>query len=404
MISLILVDIGIAPVAPSIPYPSGQKKTEVAVNYSRQQKRWHPPRNSESCSRHTPQLTRVSIDSTENDLFTFRVGPRKQIFQVDKKTIAQASPVLDRMMNNGMKETQESTADLPEVEAATFITFLNYAYHSATPTNVSTLTSTKHTKKATGYGPLIALMLDAGFRKFWCEGCESGTELRFSKTFPVCSGCFKKQRTMPNHRAYCSGCNERYKDPEECFSGVLGSCCAENIEVLGSGDNRGYSEDQLLSIDVPQIDGMELFRFDVPILAKEVASHMRGSTSSRFSADPMAILKASTFADAYNIPSLYKLAILELFEALATRDVMEDSIADLIKDVYQNTPNSGFEAAFGSKHVLRRMLSMYVAYHTNGQKIAPAIAHAMATGGEFAVDLYTATALIAGGDLGKGWK
>jgi len=148
---------------------------------------------------------------------------------------------------------------------------------------------------------------------------------------------------------------------------------------------------------------VEFFRFDVPMLAKEAASEMRRVTKTTCPKDPVEILKIFPLSEIYAVSNLRKLALFEMFEALASRDPIEP-LADLITYIYNTTPDSGVEAAFESKHVLRRMVSAYASYHSRTDQTSPEIARLLSSGGELAIDLFMAMSMIAEGNLGKGWK
>lgn len=336
--------------------------------------------------------------SNADDLFIFRVGPKKQIFQVDKKMVAQASPVFDRMMNNGVKETQDGTADLPEVEPNTFLTFLNFAFHAAEAQQDTSEPAQYANSTPVVVGPLLVLMIDAGQKTSHCRSCCTKTELRFTKTFPFCEACLKAGSLPKSHLPYCTygrcaeiKCDKLY---------ACGMLCWECIKSL----NLSCNSTQLLSPGVHQMqDDVEFFRFDVPMLAKEAASEMRQKTQTTCLKNPVEIIKIFAFSDLYNIPNLRKLALFEVFETLALRGSAE-SLADLITYIYGTTPDSEGEATLGSKHVLRRMISAYVAYHSDALQTSPEMARMLRSGGGFGVDLFMATSMIAKGKLGKGWK
>jgi len=75
--------------------------------------------------------------------------------------VAQASPVFDRMMDNGMKETEAGVADLPEVEPETFLTFINLAFHAAGAQRDVSEPGALAAINSVVVGPLIVLSIDA---------------------------------------------------------------------------------------------------------------------------------------------------------------------------------------------------------------------------------------------------
>jgi hypothetical protein len=64
----------------------------------------------------------------QSDLFTFHVGEEKRRFVVHAKAVADTSPVFDRLVHGGLKESQDRCAEIEDVDPETFICFLEYAY------------------------------------------------------------------------------------------------------------------------------------------------------------------------------------------------------------------------------------------------------------------------------------
>ena len=72
------------------------------------------------------QTNRHSI--IQSDMFTFLVGEEKSSFVVHSKAIAGTSPVFDRLVNGGLKESQDRVAEIEDIDPETFTRFLEYAY------------------------------------------------------------------------------------------------------------------------------------------------------------------------------------------------------------------------------------------------------------------------------------
>lgn len=121
--------------------------------------------------------------------------------------VAQASPVFDRMMNNGMKETEAGVADLPEVEPETFLTFINLAFHAAgAQRDVSELGPLAAINSVV-VGPLIVLSIDAGHKHFACRNCDALPELRLANNFPFCINCVDQELGLTGRSGYCTMCH-----------------------------------------------------------------------------------------------------------------------------------------------------------------------------------------------------
>ncbi|KAF3035607.1 hypothetical protein E8E11_001876 [Didymella keratinophila] len=67
-------------------------------------------------------------DLIQSDLFTFLVGEEKRRFVVHSKAVAGTSPVFDRLVNGGLKESQDRFAEVVDIDPETFTRFLEYAY------------------------------------------------------------------------------------------------------------------------------------------------------------------------------------------------------------------------------------------------------------------------------------
>ncbi|KAJ4336139.1 hypothetical protein N0V87_005575 [Didymella glomerata] len=67
-------------------------------------------------------------DLVQSDLFTFLVGEDKRRFVVHSKAVAGTSPVFDRLVNGGLKESQDRIAEVDDIDPETFTRFLEYAY------------------------------------------------------------------------------------------------------------------------------------------------------------------------------------------------------------------------------------------------------------------------------------
>ncbi|KAJ4413045.1 hypothetical protein N0V91_000019 [Didymella pomorum] len=67
-------------------------------------------------------------DIIQSGMFTFLVGEEKRPFVVHSKAIAGTSPVFDRLVNGGLKESQDRVAEIEDIDPETFTRFLEYAY------------------------------------------------------------------------------------------------------------------------------------------------------------------------------------------------------------------------------------------------------------------------------------
>ncbi|KAL1656789.1 hypothetical protein SLS61_000585 [Didymella pomorum] len=63
-------------------------------------------------------------DIIQSGMFTFLVGEEKRPFVVHSKAIAGTSPVFDRLVNGGLKESQDRVAEIEDIDPETFTRFL----------------------------------------------------------------------------------------------------------------------------------------------------------------------------------------------------------------------------------------------------------------------------------------
>ncbi|KAG9205723.1 hypothetical protein G6514_007330 [Epicoccum nigrum] len=84
-------------------------------------------------------------DIVQSDLFTFYIGKERQPFIVHSKAVAATSAVFDRLINGDMSEARSRSAEFQEIDPATFIRFLEYAYRHdyATPQPTQVTTDTQ---------------------------------------------------------------------------------------------------------------------------------------------------------------------------------------------------------------------------------------------------------------------
>lgn len=339
----------------------------------------------------------TSSRETGDGLFTFRVGPKKQIFQVDKDVVAKASPVFDRMMNNGMKEAQDNIADLPEADTFTFTTFLNYAHV------LQNTKSWESPKKSSGtflsLGALQLLMLDLNYQHYKCTICKGTQDLADNATFPVCESCFQDDETLRQDRQTCLF--------PDCLSSILsafqGLCClacAKTISLAEGHDrnNRAAVQDFLYLYEV-HWERLIPAVFSAPTLACDIWDRTHGADIDMRSWNLKAYTSLAVFADIYGIPDLSQKAAWTLLAKLVFFKELPPGMADLVAYVYKNTParDSTYmskNTSFDTIHVLRKMVSSCVAYHSSNICAQPEMYELLGTNINLAADVFGASAKI----------
>lgn len=298
-------------------------------------------------------------------------------------------------MNNGMKETELATADLAEVDPTTFMAFLLYTQALSKESGRATQNVNNAIPVA---GPLTVSLLDAGHSEYFCHGCSEMTRLAFSQSLPWCQECLDG-KTVHNNLTTCimAGCYHN-KAANRC-RGMLCDKCWKGLKTAADAD---------IFVRVPTelSEELSVFRDDVPMLAKEIMEAMgkQSSTANLGLTDTIDLVRLAVFADAYGMAELRKITTLRLFEVLAFSHQAPARVTELLIYIYANTPDSAPDTPLASRHTLRRMLAMYVAYHTDRILYKPAeITDLMRSANDFGADLFMANSLLRAGKLGKGW-
>lgn len=134
--------------------------------------------------------------------------------------------------------------------------------------------------------------------------------------------------------------------------------------------NEDVSAERLARIQlqpVQSLKDLQSFHFDIPLRVQEILESTKGFIipyppfASLFD-----ITRVAIFADLYEIESLTQAALLSLYSRLTQESLDKESIATvevLVEVVYNTIPNSYADTSSTSTHVLRRMLSEFIAVH-----------------------------------------
>lgn len=116
--------------------------------------------------------------------------------------------------------------------------------------------------------------------------------------------------------------------------------------------------------------------------------------------DVLELAKLCVLGDRYEVPQRKRVAIFALFEELAWCDLWKrpQYVVQLVEYIYDNTADSGFSSQYNTKHILRRMISCYVAFHARKLQSFPAMAAVLCSGREVASDVFMASTRINAGD------
>ncbi|KAK5045187.1 hypothetical protein LTR84_009520 [Exophiala bonariae] len=336
--------------------------------------------------------------------FNLHIGPSKNSFLVHADIVSWHSKVLQRLIDGTFKESTESCAELPEVEPDTFRQFLAYAYarSSSTPEN-EVAEKPKATQKLSP-SKIIELLLANGYGRFRCQkpSCVAINKLKSSLTFPLCDTCSQVNDCVWRSKSRCV-VPQCLRPAEYCQSLLCGQCMLSLSLPLQQGewwtwDGRLMPEAvEVIFFRVPErFEDFASYCFDVPLRVTEVLEARRDlfvpfpSSASLFD-----ITRYAIFADIYDVEPLAQAAFMIFYQKLSDEPLDAESISticELANTVYDNTPNSFTDGSLQEKHVLRRMLSEFVAVYSVSFTESKSFMKLLSQGGDFASDLFLAAA------------
>jgi len=349
----------------------------------------------------------VHIDHSRTELyndntFTFRVGPSKTPFVVHATIISRHSKVLSRLITGPFKESIEKVADLPEVEPEIFRHFLSYAYFMSNDAVVKGPINQRPNSMRTSISRMMELLLAGGHTKFNCKKCLDEEPLKFSFSFPLCSRCGEEgmPEFPPSWNEICvsSDCQK-----EADFS--LGICCLQCLADCTSAVEQLEREvwesdvsDKLLLNPHHRLEELQGFHFDIPLRAKEIVEAAQTLPGMAY---PVSALESTTlldtvnlviFANIYDVQPLWQLSLMSFYQKLTQLQERLDkhsvsAVIQLVEVVYKTTMNSGADSDLEDKHVLRRMISKFIAAHCRTFVSSPDFVALLSQGGELAGDV-----------------
>lgn len=276
-------------------------------------------------------------------------------------------------MEGPFKESVERCADLPEVEPETFAHFLAYAYFKSSTTTVNETAHQTSSIKRTSTSRLIELLILKGHKDFVCKTCLARSMLRFSLSFPQCGNCYEEEMSKTTWYSRCiiPSCfpSEPRKPVRYLLQGLICTQCSKELG-LRHRDSREISVEGLARIQlqpVQSLKDLQSFDFDIPLRVQEI---LESTKDFIIPYPPFAslfdITRLAIFADLYEIESLAQAALLGLYSRLTQESLDKETIATvevLVEVVYNTIPNSYADTSSTGTHVLRRMLSEFIAVH-----------------------------------------
>lgn len=308
------------------------------------------------------------------------------------------SIVLAQLVEGSFKEGIERCADLPEIDAATFGRFLAYAYYNSSHTSPSGSSVDTSLIQAISISRLIELLLVNGHKKYNCKSCQAEPELQFSHAFPQCGQCSQDELRRLHWRSRCVVlCCSR--DGEY----IQGMFCKECLNTLGVLRwNKDLAEDgaRKIQLDPPEyLEDLENFHFKIPLRVKDIlgVANYLSSMPPSVPTDLIDIAKLAIFADMYAVKPLFQAALATLYSKLTQQALDEESLAnicELANHIYNNTPDRSHPTSAKDTHVLRRMMSQFIATYRSKLTTATTFMELVCQEGELAGDILLAQSVV----------
>lgn len=332
----------------------------------------------------------------DEDTFTFRVGPSMQSFLVHTNIVSRQSKPLHQMMKGPFRESIEKCAELPEVEPRTFENFLAYAYFVSNYSTLDDETSTQPlSAQRTSISKFIELLLEKEHKKFRCKSCHEEPELMFSKFFPRCQRCNQDEFSNLRWKAHCI--IRKCPNNAEYVQGLICGSCLKTLGVLNyGGELQAGGASKLQFNPTPRLADLHSFRFDIPLRVEEIWSATRDDLAHLplQSANLSDTAKLAVFADIYEAEQLSQTASMALYRRLTGESLDEESISTISETtsiIYNNTTTCHTRDSPSKHHILRKMVSEFIAVHRDKFVASRSFMELLAQGGELPVDVLTAT-------------
>lgn len=250
---------------------------------------------------------------------------------------------------------------------------------------------------------IIELLLANRQRKFSCKTCRNSTDLKFSFSFPYCGDCdhagFGTKRW--NSRCVVVNFSEACLDDAEYLQGMACRKCLRSLGLLdwyNEFEPEGVKKVQLEP--TRRLEELESFHFDIPLRPKDMIEAMESfpertyPTSAILSATLPQITRIAIFAHIYQIEPLSQVALMSLYQKLTREPLDEHSttvVCGVTEYVYNSTIGSDSNITPKDRHVLRRMLSEFIATHRGKFLASPTFMELLRQGGELPIDILSAT-------------
>ena len=324
-----------------------------------------------------------------DDPITILVGPQKARFQVPPQLLAQHSEPLNKMVSNGMKESREGLAYLPDEDPQTFQHFLDWGQSGTyrvpqtdvdrrAEYSINEINRMENLPSCVEDGPI------GNLTRFYCKTCKkyrcmpANVMIRW-----VCKAC----QSASHDPGRCSKCKRRQREPDKTFLTICEDGCPG--EPLHIADSKWAVTDAThRDLFWQHFDGRD--RYGVgPYTHSEVQESVdKILPKVRKSFNFVAHAKVYVFAEKWLIKDLQEMAVHLLHRDLHPwYEILvcdTQNVIDLIRYIYENG-----QQKMGSEEVspLKEVALEYIAINTHHLLRREEFCDLLSEGGEFAVEL-----------------
>jgi len=226
------------------------------------------------------------------------------------------------MIDEGGQEDSQNVIKLPGTDPGLFAGVVAYAYN-AQRADRQAASAADFTLSV---GMLASLLTAKEWKYFGCLHCGGRKRLAGSTTFPSCLNCAGKTsvKTPITRRCVRYGCQES----GTLVAGMICEDCVGSLKIMegttkssirsGKISSEGKSKLHIRIDD--KIDTFDVFRYDVPILAKELLE----ATIREVPTVPVSLstllerARTYVFAEKYGIEPLRRVTLFALFNQLTS--------------------------------------------------------------------------------------
>ena len=184
---------------------------------------------------------------------------------------------------------------------------------------------------------------------------------------------------------------------------IHGAFCAQCLQALGVftwGIRLADDGTRKLQLDLPgRLEELQDFHFKIPLRVKDILGTTKDFVLLPHSTNASVLdtARLAIFADIYEVKPLSQAALVTLYWKLTQELLDEESIAtvcELANFVYINTPNGPKHTTVEGTHILRRILSQFIATYRNRFTSSPIFMQLVGQDGELASDIFLALSIV----------